>query len=132
MLRCNVCCAMFDCQFSYINTHSRPSSRVTAAKRRLVLVNDAQAKLFDPKNVECALCSTQVKLEGEGDFNLIKWDEHKVSCTTKSVSPFLEKQVSDTVRLDLPQFQRMTVSIRSPSLATRADLHPPRHLLRTR
>jgi len=75
-----------------------PSSRVTAAKRSLVLVNDAQAKSFDPKSVECALCCTEIKLEGEGDFNLVKWNEHKLSCI-KSVksAPILKNDRVNSV-----------------------------------
>ncbi|PPQ64226.1 hypothetical protein CVT24_008602 [Panaeolus cyanescens] len=57
-----------------------PSNRVAAAKRKLLIVNDAQAKSFTPKSIECALCGTCVALEGEGDFNLTKWDEHKSGC----------------------------------------------------
>jgi len=73
-----------------------PSSRVAAAKRRLLLVNDSQALSFDSRNVGCALCSVSIVLEGDGDFNLAKWNEHKSTCiktvpvsksdTTKSIS----------------------------------------------
>jgi len=57
-----------------------PSSRVAAAKRRLLLVNDSQAGTFDSRNVGCALCGVNIVLEGEGDFNLTQWCEHKSSC----------------------------------------------------
>jgi len=57
-----------------------PSSRVAAAKRRLVLVNDSQAASFDSRSVGCALCGVNIVLEGEGDFNLTKWNEHKSTC----------------------------------------------------
>lgn len=63
-----------------VRCSATPSSRVAAAKRRLVLVNDSQVASFDFGNVGCALCGVGVVLEGEGDFNLTKWDEHKLSC----------------------------------------------------
>jgi len=53
---------------------------VASAKRRLLLVNDSQAKCFSAKDVECAFCGLHVELEGEGDYKLTKWDEHKSSC----------------------------------------------------
>lgn len=56
---------------------SRPSGRVAAAERKLRIVNDSQAKSFDPKNVECALCEVNVNLQGEGDYNLTSWEAHK-------------------------------------------------------
>jgi hypothetical protein len=59
---------------------SRPSSRVAAAKQRLLLVNDPQAASFDSRNVGCALCGLNIVLEGGGDFNLTKWNEHKSIC----------------------------------------------------
>jgi len=57
-----------------------PSSRVAAAKRRLLLVNDSQAVSFDSRNVGCGLCLANIELEGDGDFNLAKWSEHKTTC----------------------------------------------------
>jgi len=57
-----------------------PSSRVAAAKRRLLLVNDSQAVSFNSRNVGCTLCGANILLEGEGDFNLAKWNEHKSTC----------------------------------------------------
>lgn len=62
---------------SYMN---RPSSRVATAERKLKLVNDAAAKRFTTKSVVCAHCKETVALEGEGDYNLAKWDDHKASC----------------------------------------------------
>ncbi|KAF9530473.1 hypothetical protein CPB83DRAFT_182809 [Crepidotus variabilis] len=58
-----------------------PSTRVAAAKRRLNLVNDPQATSIDTHHVVCAYCSATVKLEGDGDFNPTKWEEHKSKCT---------------------------------------------------
>ncbi|KAH9479408.1 hypothetical protein JR316_0007998 [Psilocybe cubensis] len=61
-----------------------PSNRVAAAKRKLLIVNDKQVKSFTPHKIDCAFCGGTVPLEGEGDFNLTCWDEHKEKCT-KSV-----------------------------------------------
>lgn len=59
----------------------RPSNRVSAAKRKLLVVNDPQAKSFDPHRIQCTFCSTNVALQGEGDYNLTNWNEHKAQCT---------------------------------------------------
>ncbi|THH15222.1 hypothetical protein EW146_g5220 [Bondarzewia mesenterica] len=59
---------------------SLPSSRVATAERKLKLVNDSGAKSFTTTSVECASCGIAVALEGEGDYDLTKWDEHKLSC----------------------------------------------------
>ncbi|KAF8817401.1 hypothetical protein BYT27DRAFT_7247288 [Phlegmacium glaucopus] len=58
-----------------------PSNRVAAAKRKLLVVNDPQAKSFDARRIECTFCGMNVVLQGEGDFNLTSWDEHKAQCT---------------------------------------------------
>lgn len=59
----------------------RPSHRVAAAKRKLLVVNDPQAKSFNARSIQCSFCSTNVALQGEGDYNLTNWDEHKAQCT---------------------------------------------------
>ena len=66
--------------FIYSST-DRPSSRVAAAKRKLLVVNDPQAKSFNARSIQCTFCSANVVLQGEGDYNLTNWDEHKVQCT---------------------------------------------------
>ncbi|KAF8159491.1 hypothetical protein B0H34DRAFT_405990 [Crassisporium funariophilum] len=58
-----------------------PSNRVAAAKRKLLVVNDSQAKSFDARKIECAFCGTNVTLEGEGDYDLTCWEKHKSRCT---------------------------------------------------
>jgi len=58
-----------------------PSHRVAAAKRRLLVVNDPQAKSFNARSIQCTFCSANVTLQGEGDYNLTNWDEHKAQCT---------------------------------------------------
>jgi hypothetical protein len=57
-----------------------PSSRVATAERKLKLVNDASAKSFSATIVRCALCDVTITLDGEGDYNLTKWEEHKTIC----------------------------------------------------
>jgi len=58
-----------------------PSNRVAAARRKLLVVNDPQVKSFDARRIECTFCSANVALQGEGDYNLTNWDEHKTQCT---------------------------------------------------
>ena len=69
---------MFLFIYSFID---RPSNRVAAAKRKLLLVNDLQAKSFDARRIQCTFCSANVALQGEGDYNLTNWDKHKAQCT---------------------------------------------------
>jgi hypothetical protein len=59
----------------------RPSHRVAAAKRKLLVVNDPQAKSFNARSIQCTFCRVNVTLQGEGDYNLTNWDEHKAQCT---------------------------------------------------
>ncbi|KAA1470225.1 hypothetical protein DENSPDRAFT_835974 [Dentipellis sp. KUC8613] len=65
---------------------SVPSSRVATAERKLKLVNDSSAKSFTVKSVECRACGAMVALEGEEDYNLTKWEEHKTSCQSPPAS----------------------------------------------
>lgn len=70
---------------------SRPSDRVASAERKLKLVNDSQVKSFTEHEVVCHDCGEKVQLIGSGNYNLTKWDEHKLVCSTatdiqKSVS----------------------------------------------
>ncbi len=57
-----------------------PSSRVATAERKLTLVNDASAKSFSATGVHCKHCDNTIALDGEGDYNLTKWQEHKTAC----------------------------------------------------
>ena len=66
---------------SQIDNTNSPSSRVATAERKLKLVNDASAKSFSGTTVECKHCDTTILLDGEGDYNLTKWQEHKAACT---------------------------------------------------
>ena len=66
---------------SFYSFIDRPSHRVAAAKRKLLVVNDPQAKSFNARSIQCTFCSANVILQGEGDYNLTNWDEHKAQCT---------------------------------------------------
>ncbi|KAF7975454.1 hypothetical protein HWV62_7768 [Athelia sp. TMB] len=69
------------------NRHKRscnnllPSSRVTAAQRKLKLVNDPQVKAFESYTVECAICREDVALGHDVEYDLTKWEQHKTQCS---------------------------------------------------
>ncbi|KAL0575287.1 hypothetical protein V5O48_006688 [Marasmius crinis-equi] len=63
-----------------------PSSRVATAERKLRIVNDPKAKTFGPRHVECTACGKTVVLEGEADYTLTSWDNHKLECSDGEVS----------------------------------------------
>ncbi|KAI8996619.1 hypothetical protein BD414DRAFT_478552 [Trametes punicea] len=56
-----------------------PSSRVAIAQRKLKLVNDANVQSFTSRSVECKLCSATIELQGDSDYELTKWEEHKLN-----------------------------------------------------
>ncbi len=56
-----------------------PSSRVATAQRKLKIVNDANVKAFTARSVECKLCDATIELEGSSDYDLTKWEEHKLT-----------------------------------------------------
>jgi len=58
-----------------------PSKRVATATRKLQLVNDSQVKSFTPREVVCSFCDTTITSNGDGDYNIINWDNHKTTCT---------------------------------------------------
>ncbi|KAF8075107.1 hypothetical protein FPV67DRAFT_614469 [Lyophyllum atratum] len=58
-----------------------PSKRVATATRKLQLVNDSQVKSFTSREVVCLFCDTKVTSNGEGDYNVVNWEEHKTNCT---------------------------------------------------
>lgn len=92
---------------------SIPSSRVATAERKLKLVNDASAKSFSGTSVHCIHCDTTIALDGEGDYNLTKWQEHKATCPS---SPLHE-----------PVTQGTTTSVAdiSPSRSEKSENCPP-------
>jgi len=64
-----------------------PSSRVATAERKIVLLNDQQVKVFAPGHVQCGSCKTVVALDGEVDYELTKWTEHKEKCIPMTPAP---------------------------------------------
>ncbi|KAF7308422.1 hypothetical protein HMN09_00691000 [Mycena chlorophos] len=62
------------------------SSRVATAKRKIALVNDAQAKTKGPRFVECAICKATIELVGDQDYTLTNWEQHKQTCPAPSTS----------------------------------------------
>lgn len=74
------------------NRHQRscadsvPSARVTTAQRQVYLFNDKQARDPQPKSVECKACDATITLEGDGDYNLASWQQHKTVCTPKNLA----------------------------------------------
>lgn len=49
--------------------------------RKMQLVNDPQIKSFTTEAVVCSVCSFPVVLQGDGDYSLVKWHEHKLNCS---------------------------------------------------
>lgn len=64
--------------------------------RRLQLVNDSQVKSFTAEAVVCDVCKLPVVLQGDGDYNLVKWHEHKLTCTP-SLSPPISIPSTSTI-----------------------------------
>ncbi|KAI0305883.1 hypothetical protein B0F90DRAFT_1947187 [Multifurca ochricompacta] len=95
---------------------SIPSNRIATAERKLRLVNDASAKSFSTKSVWCKHCDATIALEeGEGDYNLTRWEEHKTSCLTTP-----EREQAATHADGFPA----TTSDISPSRSERSEGHP--------
>ncbi|TFK91462.1 hypothetical protein K466DRAFT_643926 [Polyporus arcularius HHB13444] len=59
----------------------RPGSKVAAAQRKLTLVNDPQAHSFSNESVECNVCKQTVDLGRQLDYDLTRWEEHKLICS---------------------------------------------------
>ncbi|KAF9645804.1 hypothetical protein BDM02DRAFT_3271433 [Thelephora ganbajun] len=57
-----------------------PNGRVATMNRKMQLVNDLQVKSFTAEAVVCGVCSLPVVLQGDGDYSLVKWHEHKSTC----------------------------------------------------
>ncbi|KAF8141505.1 hypothetical protein EV363DRAFT_1308297 [Boletus edulis] len=64
-----------------------PGSRVATTERQIVLLNDPQVKRFSTRQVHCRSCKTVVALEGEVDYDLTRWTEHKVTCIPRTPAP---------------------------------------------
>ncbi|KAI0697832.1 hypothetical protein C8T65DRAFT_661466 [Cerioporus squamosus] len=66
---------------------NRPGSKVAAAQRKLALVNDPQAHTFTNESVECNVCNQTVDLGRQLDYDLTKWEEHKLTCSLPVPTP---------------------------------------------
>ena len=53
--------------------------------RRMQLLNDSQIEKFTAEAVVCNVCKFPVVLQG--DYNLVKWHEHKLTCIPPSPPP---------------------------------------------
>lgn len=122
-----------DCVRSRIDKTCSPSSRVATAERKLKLVNDASAKSFTGTSVDCVHCDATITLDGEGDYNLTKWQEHKAACPRSvSFTPSLTNAASlssafDSSPLREPVAQGATTSVSdvSPSRSEKSENRPP-------
>jgi len=55
--------------------------------RRMQLLNDPQVKSFTAEAVVCDACKLPIVLQGDGDYNLVKWQEHKSACIPSPPPP---------------------------------------------
>jgi len=69
-----------------------PSSRVATAERKIALLNDPQVRTASPNSVRCTYCKVTVMLEGDVDYDLTKWNEHKTTCIPSVYSDFALKE----------------------------------------
>ncbi|KAH9975946.1 hypothetical protein BGW80DRAFT_1457477 [Lactifluus volemus] len=97
-------------------TCKNPSSRVATAERKLKLVNDACAKSFTTTSVLCKHCDATIALDGEGDYNVTKWDEHKTNCPSLIQSEQAAAHTDSTP---------VTTSDASPSRSEKSEDRPP-------
>jgi len=93
-----------------------PGGRVATASRKLQLVNDGQAKSFSSQRVECSSCNNSIVLEGEGEYNLTKWLDHKLTCP---------KAVSRSTKSSAAKEARPPVSIASTEITVVASEGSP-------
>ncbi|KAH7890863.1 hypothetical protein F5I97DRAFT_1839379 [Phlebopus sp. FC_14] len=94
------------------------SSRVATAERKIVLLNDPQAKACSPKSVECAFCKSAVALEGVVDYDLTRWNEHKANCTSTIVQMTPRVPAARVSRIFPPPASGSMTS-QTPSITTR-------------
>jgi len=66
------------------------------------LVDDSQVKNFTPDAVVCKVCDLPVVLQGEGDYNLARWHDHKLACIPPIPSPVPVPSTSATSNVPRP------------------------------
>ena len=55
--------------------------------RKQQLANDSQVKNFTADAVVCNVCNLPIVLQGDGDYNLAKWYDHKLTCIPPPLPP---------------------------------------------
>lgn len=82
--------------------YRRPSGRVAILNRKLQLADDSQVKSFTADAVVCDVCNLPVVLQGDGDYNLAKWHDHKLACIPPAPPPVLIASTSTIVDVPKP------------------------------
>lgn len=96
-----------------------PGSRVATAERKIVLLNDPQVRACSPAHVKCGTCKSVVALEGEVDYDLTKWTEHKEKCIPMTPAPTTPQgSTSHTPRMLAPPSTSSTSADGSPRSPT--------------
>jgi len=103
------------------------SSRVAMAERKLRIVNDAQAKSFTARTVECKKCSENVPLDGE--YELGKWEEHKTKCSSPTSQKVTKIRGKPNVR---PPLSSGSASTDATLVPANSDSSPSRGEKRAR
>ncbi|KAG9313094.1 hypothetical protein JVU11DRAFT_6539 [Chiua virens] len=79
-----------------------PRSRVATTERKMVLLNDPQVKVCSPEHVVCGTCKAVVALEGEVEYDLAKWIEHKENCIPLAPAPITPQGSTSDKRRTFP------------------------------
>ena len=68
--------------------------------RKAQLANDPQVKNFTTDAVVCHVCNLPIVLQGDGDYNLAKWQDHKLTCVP---APVPTPSTTDTPKVEVPK-----------------------------
>lgn len=103
---------------------STPSSRVATAERKIALLNDPQVRTASPNSVRCTYCKVTVMLEGDVDYDLTKWNEHKTTCIpmTPAASQTASKVLTSRLSHVFPPSTPGNIATPTPTSKT---LHGP-------
>jgi len=66
-------------------TGELPTNPAAVLNRKAQLTNDPQVKNFTTDAVVCDVCNFPVVLQGDGDYNLAAWEDHKLTCAPAPV-----------------------------------------------
>ncbi|KAL4062595.1 hypothetical protein V8B97DRAFT_1954520 [Scleroderma yunnanense] len=99
---------------------SSPSSRVATAERKIALLNDPQVRTASPKSVQCTYCKVTVALEGDVEYDLAKWNEHKITCIpmTPAASQTASKVLSSRLSHVFPSTTPRNIATPTPTSRT--------------